>query len=162
MITLKQISIDPAHGLFRTIQEMNLLERKSFQNVEFVTWVFKTFNSNCAACIPGKIWRYMQENFKFVKDDPHDEVLIAPYLMPEIKAGDCDDYSLFAKTCMDILSGWTTHYLLLGVERSRFTHIVVFAHRGRIGTEYVDPIVIDGVNSNFNIIPTKYNYYKIL
>lgn len=162
MLTLKQIQVAPDQGLRRTLFEMDLLEKKSFQNVEFVKWVFENFYSECTACIPGKIWKYMQYNFRFQKDEPHDEVLIAPYLMPMIKAGDCDDFSLFAKTCMDILKGWTTHYLILGRERGRFTHIVLFTHRGRQGTEYVDPVIVDGTNSNFNIIPTKYNYYKIL
>lgn len=162
MITLKQIQVEPSRGLKQTLFEMSLLEKKSFENVEFVTWVFKTFNSNCTACLPGKIWHYMQHHFQYKKDEPHDEVLIAPYLMPSIKAGDCDDFSLFAKTCMDILQGWSNHYLLLGVDRNRFTHIVVFSHRGLVGLDYVDPVVIDGVNKNFNLIPTKYNYYKIL
>ena len=69
--------------------------------------------------------------FKYERDDPHDELVIAPYLMPDLRRGDCDDFSLFAKTCLDILGGWFTHYLLLGKSTGSPTHIVVFAHRGK-------------------------------
>jgi len=162
MVTLQQIQVHPSHALKETIAQMEYLENKSLSNPYFVKWVNEKFGSNCLPCIPGKIWKYMVNNFEFKKDSPQDEVLIAPYLMNEIRKGDCDDFALFAKTCMDILGGWSVHYFLLGKERNAYTHIAVFAHRGVNGTSFIDPIVIDGVNSSFNIIPTKYNYYKIL
>ena len=120
----------------------------------------ETFQSNCAPCIPGKIWKYVVENFNFVSDDPFDERIAAPYLMNEIRQGDCDDFALFIKTCMDILGGWHTAYILFGRERRKYTHIAVFVHRGIIGNKYIDPIIIDGANPNFNIIPTTYKFYK--
>jgi hypothetical protein len=162
MAVLKQIEVHQSDGLKQTLFQMQLLEKKSIENISFVTWVHETFNSNCVGCTPGKIWNYIQDNFTYQKDDPFDELITAPYLMPELKTGDCDDFSLFAKTCLDILGGYFTHYMLMGVNRNQFTHIVVFCHRGQEGNKYYDPVYIDGANKNFNIIPLKYNYFKIL
>lgn len=162
MPIIKQIRTNPSNGLSRTIYEMSLLEKKAFNTPSFVSFVYQNFSSGCLACIPGKIWKYMTNNFTFKKDEPYDEILIAPYLMLDIKKGDCDDFSLFAKTCLDIIGGWYVNYLVLGREKGKFTHIVVFAHRGKVGNDFIDPVIIDGVNSSFNVIPTKYNYYKIL
>ncbi len=160
MIKLQHINVEPQEGLKQTLFQMNLLEKKSIENVEFVTWVFETFSNNCVPCLPGKIWKYMQENFTYKKDDPFDEIIIAPYLMTSIRAGDCDDFSLFAKTVLDILGGWYTNYILMAANKNQFTHIVTFAHRGQYGNHYADPVYIDGANKNFNIIPLKYNYFK--
>lgn len=161
MINLAQFNVTPTQGLRKTLLLMNELETLAFNNVDFVTWVHRTFNSNCPGCIPGKIWKYMNENFTYVSDRPFDEVLIAPYYMPTIKKGDCDDMSLFSKTCLDIIGGWFTKYMLLGKEKNKFTHIVTFAHRGIYGNEYRDGVILDGANNNFNIIPTKYNFFKL-
>ncbi len=161
-ITLKQINVDPSDGLKQTLFQMNLLEKKSIQNPSFIKWVHENFGSDCLPCIPGKIWKYIQNNFTYQRDDPYDEIITAPYLMPEIKKGDCDDFALFIKTCLDVLGGWYTHYLLLANERGKWAHIVVFAHRGRNGLNYNDPLYLDGANKNFNVIPLNYKYYKIL
>lgn len=161
-VTLNNFTVKPADGLQKTISLMNLLENKSMQNPVFVKWVFDMFGSNCIPCIPGKIWRYVQENFKFVSDDPYDEILTAPYLMPELKKGDCDDFALFIKTCMDIIGGYNTHYILFGKILNKFTHIAVFVDRGSYANQFVDPIVLDGANSNFNIVPIGYSFYKLI
>jgi len=161
LITLKQIQVNPSEGLKRTLDEMILLENISIKNQSFVTWVYKNFSSDCAGCLPGKVWNYMVNNFTY-KDDLSDEVLIAPHVMLQIKEGDCDDFSLFAKTVIDIIGGFYTHYLLLAKERFKFTHIAVFVHRGKMNNSFVDPVVVDGMNNNFNIIDLRYNFYKII
>lgn len=141
---------------------MNELEQRSLYNPQFVKWVHDTFQNGCAGCIPGDVWKYVIENFDFESDDPFDERITAPYLMNQLKAGDCDDLALFIKTCVDILGGWNTAYLLLGKERNKFTHIAVFVHRGFYGKNYNDPVVIDGANKNFNVIPTIYKFCKTI
>lgn len=160
-VTLKNIAVHPSLGLSQTLTEMNYLERLSFQNQDFVNFVFKNFYSECVACIPGKIWKYMQKNFTYVEDEK-DETIIAPYLLVELQQGDCDCFSLFAKTCLDMLGGWYTNYLLLGRNRNEFTHIVVFAHRGRSLFNYNDPITIDGACNQFNFIKDEYKYRKLV
>ena len=109
-------------------------------------------------CIPGKVWKFMRNYFEYVKDDPFDEIIKAPYLMPDLRTGDCDDFSLFSKSVLDILGGFYTYYILFGKEKDKFTHIAVYAERGNVD----DPVIIDGVNKNFNEIPDQYNYYLIL
>lgn len=161
-VTLTSYNVKPADGLRKTILLMNELERLSFYQPLFVKWVHDTFASNCEPCIPGKVWKYVIENFHFVSDDPFDEKIAAPYLMNQIREGDCDDFALFIKTCLDILGGWNTSYILFARERNKFTHIAVFINRGSFGNKYVDPIVLDGANQNFNIIPSKYRFYKTI
>jgi hypothetical protein len=162
MPLISQIKVDPKQGLLKTIEVMNLLEQRSFAHQDFIKFVFEKFSSNCAACIPGKIWNYMQENFQYIPDDPFDELLIAPYLMPQIKKGDCDDFSLFAKTCIDLLGGFYSNYILFSKEKSNYSHVAVFVHRGIYNNTFIDGVVIDGANENFNIIPPAYNFYKLI
>lgn len=160
-ITLKNIAVHPSLGLSRTLTEMNYLEKLSFNRPDFVKFVFANFYSECTACIPGKIWKYMQKNFVHVEDEK-DETIIAPYLLIELKQGDCDCFSLFAKTCLDIIGGWYTNYLLLGRDKNGFTHIVVFAHRGRNLLNYNDPVIIDGASNEFNSVSNVYKYRKLV
>lgn len=155
---IESILVEPKNGLIKTIQTMQYLERLAMDNAKFVSWVYNQFNTNCSPCVPGKIWNYMIDSFTYRVDDPFDELITAPYLMPELKTGDCDDFSLFAKTCLDILGGWFTNYLLLGEEKNRFTHVVVFCHRGRVGDDYIDPVIIDGTNHDFNVLPLKFKW----
>lgn len=159
---LSHIQVAPAQGLKKTLELMNYLETLAIKNPEFVKFVFENFHSDCTPCIPGKIWNYIKNNFKYVSDDPFDEILTAPYILLQTKQGDCDDFSLFAKTCLDILGGFYTNYMLLGKEKNQFTHIVVFCHRGKAGDQFIDPVVIDGANDNFNLLHTKYRFYKII
>jgi len=159
--TLTNIQVHPLNGLAETLNQMNYLEKLSFENPTFVKFVFENFYSHCAACIPGKIWKYMKQNFVYV-DDEFDEQITAPYLLIETKKGDCDDFALFAKTCLDILGGWFTNYLLLGRKFNQYTHIVCFAHRGKFLMSYNDPLVIDGANDEFNVISNAYRYRKII
>ncbi len=161
MLQLNQIQVSPKSGLRETIIQMNLIERKAFQNQKFVTWSHKYFYSDCESCLPGKVWRYMREYFLYERDDPHDELIIAPYLMPDLRRGDCDDFSLFAKSVIDIIGGWHTSYIVFAKEKGSYTHIAVFAHRGT-PNDQIDPVIIDGVNSEFNSIPEKYNYWKLV
>ena len=150
----KIISVAPEHGLNATLSEMNRLETLSIKNPEFIKFIIETF-SGCVPCYPGKIWRYIREKFIYTPDE-YDESMTAPYLLVKSREGDCDDFSLFAKTCLDILGGWFTNYLLLGKTKDGFSHIVVFAHRGRSLFRYIDPVVIDGANSEFNTVKSIY------
>lgn len=161
-VKIQNIQVDPRNGLSETLNQMNYLEKLSFENPSFVKFVFENFYSNCSACIPGKIWKYMKANFEYVLDDPYDESLTAPYILTQTKKGDCDDFALFAKTCLDIIGGWFTNYLLLGRERNEFTHIVCFAHRGKFLLSFNDPVIIDGANSEFNIISNVYKHRKLI
>ena len=104
----------------------------------------------------------MQKNFTYVNDDPYDEIITAPYILLETKKGDCDDFALFAKTCLDMLGGWFTNYLLLGKNRNEFTHIVCFAHRGQYLLTFNDPVIIDGANSEFNVVSNVYKFRKLI
>jgi hypothetical protein len=160
-VKIQNIQVHPSNGLSETLNQMNYLEKLSFENPQFVKFVFKNFYSNCAACIPGKIWNYMKKNFTYVEDD-FDETITAPYILLETKKGDCDDFALFAKSCLDILGGWFTNYLLLGRGRNEFTHIVCFAHRGKFLLSYNDPVIIDGANEEFNIISNVYKHRKLI
>lgn len=161
-VKIQNIQVHPSNGLIETINQMNYLEKLSFENPRFVKFVFENFYSNCAACIPGKIWKYIKANFQYQPDDPYDELITAPYILLETKKGDCDDFALFAKTCLDILGGWFTNYLLLGRNRNEYTHIVTFAHRGKYLLSYNDPVIIDGANEEFNIISNEYKFRKLI
>jgi hypothetical protein len=160
-VKIQNIQVHPSNGLSETLNQMNYLEKLSFENPRFVKFVFENFYSNCAACIPGKIWNYMKRNFTYIEDD-FDETITAPYILIETKKGDCDDFALFAKSCLDILGGWFTNYLLLGRERNEFTHIVCFAHRGKFLLSYNDPVIIDGANEIFNSISNVYLHRKLI
>ena len=74
------------------------------------------------------------------------------------KAGDCDDYSVFIKTCLDILGGWNTSYMILAKEPGKFSHVCVYAERPGLN----DRVLIDGLYPSFNQINPIYNYYKLV
>lgn len=160
-VTIQNIEVHPKNGLSETLAQMNYLEQLSFNNPQFVSFVYKNFNSECKACIPGKIWNYIKQNFQYEFDDPYDEKIKAPYVLLQMKKGDCDDFALFAKTCLDILGGWYTYYLLLAKRWKEFTHVVTFAHRGVLSNQYIDPVVIDGANDAFNYVNPSYVYQKL-
>jgi hypothetical protein len=125
---------------------MNYLERIALNNPDFLKWINNKFYSNCIPCVPVKIWDYIKRNFEY-QEDEFDEVLISPVWLLKIKKGDCDDFSLFAKTILTAL-GIPSIYILFGKEKKAYTHIAVLA----LGK------VIDGTNENFNIIPNRYNF----
>jgi len=158
-----QIQVKPKDGLKTTLAIMQHLESLAIANPKFVKFVHDQFGSDCVACIPGKIWAYIKNNFEYVSDDPFDEIITAPYILLETKKGDCDDFSLFAKTCIDILGGFYSHYLLLGKKQNSFSHVVCFVHRGRVNNLFRDPVVIDGANDLFNSVNTNvYKFQKII
>ena len=161
-VKIQNIQVHPSRGLSETLKQMNYLERLSIQNQQFVSFVFKNFYSDCTACVPGKIYNYIRSRFDYVPDDPHDERITAPYLLIETRKGDCDDFALFSKSCLDILGGWYTNYVLLGRQPNQFTHIITFAHRGRFLMKYNDPVVIDGANEQFNIVSSEYKYQRLI
>lgn len=159
---VSSITVPVKNALQQTLFTMNELERYAINYVPFQQFVFKNFSSECDPCIPGKIWNYVKNNFTFKYDAPFDELLIAPYILINTKHGDCDDFSLFIKTCLDLIGGWFTNYILFAKDKNRFTHIAVFAHRGIIGNQYRDGIIIDGASENFNLFPYNYKYYKMV
>lgn len=161
-IRLQNIQVPISQGFKKTIDLMNYLEQLSFNNTAFVKFVYENFNSNCVACIPGKIWKYIIENFEYQTDDPFDEILTAPYVLLETKKGDCDDFALFAKTVIDILGGLKSSYILFGKEKNAWTHIACFVNRGIFNNTFIDPVIIDGSNQDFNLIGKQYNYYKLI
>jgi len=160
--TLNAFEVPASEGLQKTIATMQFLEKLSINNPAFVSYVYKNFYTDCAACLPGKIWRYMQEKFIYRHDEPFDELVIAPHVMVEIKTGDCDDFSLFAKTVFDIVGGWYSNYVLFGREKNKFTHIAVLAHRGQYGKNFRDAVLVDGTNSNFDVYNSVYKYLKVI
>jgi hypothetical protein len=160
-IKIQNIQVHPKDGLKETLNQMQYLEMLSLHNQDFIKFVFQNFYSSCLACIPAKIWNYMKNNFIYTIDE-YDETLTAPYILIETKKGDCDDFALFAKTCLDILGGFYTNYLLLGRSKNEFTHIVCFAHRGRYFMNYNDPVIIDGANDLFNYVSNEYKFRKIV
>lgn len=162
MPLLTKISVPSLQGLKNTIAQMNYLEQLSFNQTNFVNFVFKNFYSNCKACIPGKIWNYMKQNFRYSSDDPFDELITAPYILLETLKGDCDDFSLFAKTCLDILGGFNTNYILFGKEKNSFSHVACFCYRGTWKNVFIDPVIIDGANEQFNLYPPQYKFFKII
>lgn len=154
------IEVNQIQGLAKTLQLMNYLEQLSLNNQSFVSFVQSQFYSSCLSCIPGKVWIYIRQNFVYKEDDPYDEILTAPYLMNEMRQGDCDDFSLYAKTILDIL-GFQTNYVLLGKNKDEFTHIVVLCNRLDNGI-LIDPVIIDGANPIFNKINNQYRFSKII
>jgi hypothetical protein len=159
---INKISVNPSQGLKKTLDLMKYLEQLSFERVDFVKFVYQNFSSNCAACIPGKIYNYIKNNFTYQTDDPFDEILTAPYILLNTKRGDCDDFALFAKTCIDILGGFNSNYILLGKQKNNFSHVACFVNRGTYNGKFIDPVYIDGANENFNIIPIDYKFYKLV
>lgn len=155
----QKIETNIENGLNETLRQMFLLEQTSLRNPDFVAWVKKQFANNCLACIPGLIWSYVRQNFKYKSDD-FDEVIRAPHILLQEKQGDCDDFALFIKTCLDIIGGWNSEYVILGKKLNQYTHIIVFANRGVCGVNYIDPVKIDGVNSKFDSVPSEYKFYK--
>lgn len=146
--TLKQVH--PDVSLSETLKTMRILENLTYQNQGFIDWVLKTFKNDCVDCIPFKVWKYMQNNFRYV-DDSFDEVIRAPYILLREKIGDCDDFALFSKCVLKII-GFKPVYIIFGEYRNRFTHIAV----------YCDNKLVDGVNNNFNLIPPRYKFYKFV
>lgn len=161
-ITLQNFTVHPREGLNKTLSLLSLLEDKSLSNPQFIKFVHENFYSECAPCVPGKIWNYMRNNFIYVSDDPFDEKITAPYLMKDLKEGDCDDFSLFAKTCIDILGGYNSYYILLGKEVNKWSHVAVYLNRGISGNKAIDPLVIDGTNPTFNKISDRYKFYQLV
>lgn len=160
MSTFTEIQTNPENGLTVTLQSMYDLELSSLSNPAFVAKIKSLFKNECLACLPGAIWNYVRKNFRYVSDSPYDEIVRAPHILMQEKIGDCDDFALFIKTCLDIIGGWNSSYLILGQNPNAFTHIIVFANRGRLNNKYVDPVYIDGVNPEFNKIASKYRFYK--
>lgn len=161
-VTINNYQTHPSNGLNATLKMMKHLEQLSFRNPRFVKFVNETFGGNCITCKPYMIWKYMRENFVYVPDVP-DEKLTAPYVMIETREGDCDDFSLFAKTVLDILGGFNVNYMILGKKRNQFSHIVT---RAQLKTNSMfqrgEVKIVDGASGLFNAVDNKYIFRKII
>lgn len=156
-VRIQNISVPASNGLLETINQMNNLEKLSFENPTFLKFVADNFLMECTKCVPEKIWKFIKENFRYKKDN-YDETIAAPYVLLNTRTGDCDDFALFAKTILDILGSWKTNYLLLGRKFKQYTHVVVQAER--IGNVFTvnEKIIIDGANEQFNFISNDYKF----
>ncbi|MBK9285051.1 MAG: transglutaminase domain-containing protein [Sphingobacteriaceae bacterium] len=155
---MTKISVKPQNGLSETIKQMKYLELVSKNNAAFLSFVNKTFKTPCLSCIPGKVYSYIKNNFTYKDDAPFDEIIRAPHVLLTEKIGDCDDFAVFTKTVLDIIGGFDSYYMLLGAEQNKFTHVVVWCNRKGVH----DPVLIDGANDLFNVLPSKYKFYKIV
>ncbi len=151
---LKKIyKVNESISLVKTISLMNQLEKISLSDSNFINWINDTFgveNYN-ASHFFKYLHRYIYSHFIY-KNDEYDETLIAPRINYKMQTGDCDDFSLFAKTILDYF-GYKTCYVIAG-ENNTYSHIfvVVFNH----GNKYI----IDGTNPYYNEIEKRYNYFK--
>lgn len=136
--------IEPANGkeLDQTLIEMNRLVKVSSGHYEFVNFVKKTFGSLTGSHLFKAVWNYTRKNFKYINDEL-DEVLTAPYKMLLIKKGDCDDFSIFIKTVLEIKKE-KCFFMLLGRSNSDFSHVAIITENGT---------VIDATNNTFDEIP---------
>lgn len=159
--TLGNIVTVPENGLKKTIRTMHALERLTLnKHPEFINWVKTQFSSDCPACLPGQLWTWVKTNFRFKDDKPFDEVIRAPHLMLLTKHGDCDDYSVFIKTVLDIIGTWKADYMILAKKPGEFSHVLVVATRNQPGI--TDKVYIDGLHKGFNKLHSSYRYYKIV
>ena len=150
MITVNHYKVDPSQSLKHTLSIIKDLENRTVFDPEFKYFVHQTFKKNCVECYPKLIHKYIVENFIY-SDDKFDEVIQAGYILIKSKTGDCDDFSLFAKSVLRVLN-IPSKYILFGRDKGKFSHIAVVTNSK----------LIDGTNVNFNDWKTifkKYNYY---
>ena len=149
-IKLLHLQVPLEDSLKDTLKVMRYLEHIALLDFEFRQWIENKFKNNCGVCLLKHVWQYVQNNFTY-REDFFDEVIINPIHLLSIRAGDCDDFSLFIHTIL-IAMGLSPRYILLGAEKGKYTHVAVFC----LGT------YVDGANVNFNIIPPKYRFYDFV
>lgn len=161
-INIQNFQVHPSQGLNVTLQKMKHLENLSLFNPKFVKFVHDTFENKCISCIPGEVWNYMREVFTYKEDFP-DEKITAPHVLVQTLEGDCDDFSLFSKTVLDVIGGFNTNYMLLGKQRNKFSHVIT---RAQIKTNSMfqrgEVFLIDGASPVFNSVNNKYIFRKII
>jgi hypothetical protein len=139
-------------SLSNTIYLMGILTNTALKDktfLKFISIYFIPFINN-ADTLFKKLWLYARNNFTY-KSDYYDEVLISPAKMIFIKIGDCDDFSLFIYTVLKALN-FKPYYILLGKNNNEFSHIAV----------WINDIVIDATNPNYNNIPDYYINKKLV
>lgn len=136
--------IEPALGLEldTTLNEMERLAQYGAQHYLFQTFVNKTFGNLTGKEFYRALWNFTRKSFKYIQDEL-DEVLTAPQKMLLIKAGDCDDFSIFIKAVL-IVKNENSFFLLMGKAGSDFSHVAIITESG---------FVIDATNNKFNEIP---------
>lgn len=141
---LSQLQIKNANTIEETISIMNLLEHEAVYNPFFRANILHQFGNKSFPETIKKVWEYVVKNFKYV-DSEADEDIISPKYMLVIKAGDCDNFSLFIKSALKVL-GIESNYMLCGKEENNFSHIVVVCNG----------IILDGTNDIYNYLASEY------
>lgn len=151
VITRELFTVPPVTALRETIKHLYRLSEKAVNNPDFCDFVKAKFSANTRIESFRLIHRYLNTYIKYIPDD-FDETLTAPYLLAKT-GGDCDDFSLFAYTALKILN-IPAGLLILGTLNG-FEHIcaVAWSNSGQM-------YVIDGTNSQFDNIPTKYTRFR--
>jgi|GEM_PF-3735594 len=151
MITAKLHTIF-TNPIDATIKLMHDLCLQSMQKKDFVSYVQSLFNKY--KLNPLILFRQIHSHclhyFTYISDQ-YDETLISPYLMPKIKKGDCDDFSLYIFTALKIF-GYKPEYILFAREPGQFSHIAVICHG----------VILDGTNNHFNQFPKGFNYSRVI
>jgi hypothetical protein len=102
-----------------------------------------------------KIHYWVVNNIDYI-DDQFDETIISPRIMTSILKGDCDDMSLFIKSCISCFNV-PSKYLLLGKKFGNFSHIA----NGKLFPE--GWIYVDGTSKYFNLFPRqRYIFYQVI
>jgi hypothetical protein len=138
----------PEKSLIKTMEVIKQLEHDCTHDKGFIFFVKQAFRTKENVC--KAIYDYIRNNFSY-EDDPEDELIQSPRILLFTKKGDCDDFALFAKVCLNIL-GIESNYILFAREKNRYTHIAVITNFDEI---------IDGTNFRYNEIPEKYKYTKL-
>ncbi len=80
-----------------------------------------------------QIFRYVQDNIRYVKDVRGVETLHSPVQLLILKQGDCDDMSILSASLLESI-GHPTRFCAVGINGSNFVH--VFAQT-KIGNKWV-------------------------
>lgn len=150
------------------ILEMKRIEEKYSNDMQMINWVKQNFCCNNSTKNISKLWHWAKSYFVYRPDSPEkyisdpiklaihktflgnpDEHLKNPIELMLTKTGDCDDFSLFAKTVFNIL-GIPSNYILIGDEKG-FNHIAVKTEIGIVDIAS-DAFLMDYSNFNLKVI----------
>lgn len=149
------------NSIDKTINLMYELENQSLKDTSFINWVCNTFNplhskGSTFDQFLFNLHKWINTNIKYI-DDEYDETLTSPRIMKNILKGDCDDFSLFVHSILNIYS-IPSNYILLARTYGNFSHIAVV-----IPTIQNKYLYFDGTAKIFNSFPSdKYAFYKII
>lgn len=150
---IENTTIDEKDYLNFVLAKMYLLENESVLNPAFRNFCFENFSqfqSNLE--LYQNLHSFVFYNFTYKEDLDNQEILISPKHNIFIKSGDCDDFALFIKSVLRVFN-IPAFYILLGKNENEYSHIAVITH---------DNFLIDGTNDQFNQIPNKYKFFKVI